>query len=597
MSELSIGIDLGTTNSLAAYVVEGKVLLIENDMLSSWTPSVVTFTNKKVLVGEEALKKRFEFPEQTFFSFKRFMGKNLDTVDLNMELPFAIDLKNKNKILLGKERKVTPEELSAEILKRVRHVSSKIIGENVKKAVITVPAYFDDIQRQATYNSALIAGLEVIRIINEPTAAAVAYGLDKKPSNKIVVYDFGGGTFDVSILEYKSKIFKVLSTHGNTELGGDDIDNLVINFLLQKIGSRIDRKNSLVQQYLKKLAEEIKIELTYNKEVTKSIKIIDSVPIINIQREEFNEFIKPVIKETLYHTTMALEDAKLDIKEIDEVVLVGGSTQVPYVRQMVGNFFNKEPHVRLNPNHAVAMGAAMQAHLLSGGRKDFLLMDIIPLSLGIETAGGVFSKLIVRNSSIPVSKMETFSTQVDNQTGVDINIYQGERELVQDCRLLGKIRLKGIPPMPAGLPRVEVEFFVNANGILKVFAKELRTEIKADIEVIPQHGLKNFELEKMIEDSLVYAEEDFKQRHLVEFRLNAQNILNSIGKSWKEAEIFFDTIVLAKVSKQMEVLGAVMTQEDPQVIKRESDKLGKLTQEFSDYLVEQAIKNNLKLKK
>ena len=598
-----IGIDLGTTNSMAAWVSELGAEIIEDKTLSSWQASVVCYAEGKFFVGKEALKKKLDYPQSTFFSFKPFMGKKYK--DLNpaqKNLPYSISEGDRGQILLGKE-KFTPELLSAEVLKKVKSTAEIILKQKLKKAVITVPAYFDEVQRQATIQAAKIAQIEVVRIINEPTAAAIAYGIAEKDATekklgKVAVYDLGGGTFDISILELKNKIFRVLATNGNSHLGGDDFDQLLVDFIRQKFFAEQDFK-PILKSYLKKKAEQLKIQLSNHLEANISLQVGQEAVIFSITQKDFSKIISPLLEKTRTHTQIALRDANLKPEEVEDIILVGGSTRIPAVRKLATEIFAKKPHVRLNPDRVVAIGAAIQANLLAGKRRDFLLVDVIPLSLGIETLDGVFSKLILKNSSIPTKTMEVFSTQKDGQTSVAINIYQGERELVKDCRFLGQAILRGIPNMPAGLPRIEVEFLIDANGLLNVSAKELRSGIETQIEVVPDQGLRQQEIDEMIESSIVNAESDFRQSRLQEFRFQAESILKALEKSWELAQGFFansknTAISLDTVIQQKEKLSEVLKQNNPLQIKEEADKLGNLTADFANYVMEVSIKNHCK---
>ena len=598
-----IGIDLGTTNSMAAWVSELGAEIIEDKTLSSWQASVVCYAEGKFFVGKEALKKKLDYPQSTFFSFKPFMGKKYK--DLNpaqKNLPYSISEGDRGQILLGKE-KFTPELLSAEVLKKVKSTAEIILKQKLKKAVITVPAYFDEVQRQATIQAAKIAQIEVVRIINEPTAAAIAYGIAEKDATekklgKVAVYDLGGGTFDISILELKNKIFRVLATNGNSHLGGDDFDQLLVDFIRQKFFAEQDFK-PILKSYLKKKAEQLKIQLSNHLEANISLQVGQEAVIFSITQKDFSKIISPLLEKTRTHTQIALRDANLKPEEVEDIILVGGSTRIPAVRKLATEIFAKKPHVRLNPDRVVAIGAAIQANLLAGKRRDFLLVDVIPLSLGIETLDGVFSKLILKNSSIPTKTMEVFSTQKDGQTSVAINIYQGERELVKDCRFLGQAILRGIPDMPAGLPRIEVEFLIDANGLLNVSAKELRSGIETQIEVVPDQGLRQQEIDEMIESSIVNAESDFRQSRLQEFRFQAESILKALEKSWELAQGFFansknTAISLDTVILQKEKLSEVLKQNNPLQIKEEADKLGNLTADFANYVMEVSIKNHSK---
>lgn len=597
MSDTIIGIDLGTTNSMAAVVTEKGVEIIENEEISSYTPSMVTIKASGILVGTESKDQRLDFPDKTFYSFKRFMGRGSKDIreDLS-QLPFPVSIGERDNILLGPEgMQFSPEQVSAEILRHIKTQSEKILDQKIDKAVITVPAYFDDAQRQATRDAAAIAGLEAVRILNEPTAAAIAYGLDEKKKGKVAVYDFGGGTFDISILDLKGKIFKVLSTNGNTHLGGDDLDYKVIDAIKAKLSLDGVTLNSDDIQYLKKIAEEIKVALTGSLEIEEEIKLPQTGETLRFlfNREDLNKAIEPNVSETIDHVKHALSDAGLTAQDIDEVVMVGGSTRIPLVRSMIADFFGKAPHVNINPDEVVAIGAGTQAHLLAGGRRDFLLMDVIPLSLGIETIGGTFSKLVMKNGSIPAQATETFSTSVDNQTGVDINVFQGEREFVADCRLLGKFKLKGIPPMPAGLPRVEVTFLVDANGILTVTAKELRSNVEASIEIIPAHGLKRTEVTRMVRESMEFALEDFKNRNLAEFRVTAQSVITGLEKVWDKADAFLNKEQQDEILKHKEVLKLIAEGDDPDLLKAAIDHMGNLTREFADAVMGDAARGEL----
>ncbi|MCS5552767.1 MAG: Fe-S protein assembly chaperone HscA, partial [SAR324 cluster bacterium] len=541
--ERIIGIDLGTTNSLAATVFDDGPEVIEASGESSIIPSVLSWTDSGWLVGEKARESSISNPENTIFSIKRLMGRSLKDLGNSInELPYQIVEAQRQliKVKIG-EKEYTPQELSAEILKKVKMNAESVLGEPVKKAVITVPAYFDDAQRQATRDAARFAGLEVARIINEPTAAAIAYGLDAKKEGHIAVYDLGGGTFDISILKLSGKIFKVIATHGNTQLGGDDFDKAVADDIkkkIQKIHPDVQFDDPESKLLLKKTAESIKKELSFSTETSYSMELpktgltFDGI----FKIEEFETFIDPMIEQTLESCNHVLREANLTVEQIDEVVLVGGSTVIPKVRRRIESFFRNPPHVAIDPYKVVAVGAGIQGHLLAGGRRDFLLLDVISLALGIETLGGTFSKIITGNTTVPAEESETFTTNVDNQTSIDVNIYQGERELIKHCRALGQFKLRGIPPMKSGYPLVQVQFRVDANGILTVSAAEKRSGKKAEIEVIPFHGLTQFEIESIIEDSYEHAVDDFNQRQLIEFRQTAERIFRGIEQTWEVAE-------------------------------------------------------------
>ena len=599
--ERIIGIDLGTTNSLAATVFDGGPEVIEASGESSITPSVLSWTDSGWLVGEKARESSISNPENTIFSIKRLMGRSLKDLGNSVnELPYQIVEAQRQliKVKIG-EKEYTPQELSAEILKKVKTNAESILGEPVKKAVITVPAYFDDAQRQATRDAARFAGLEVARIINEPTAAAIAYGLDEKKEGYIAVYDLGGGTFDISILKLSGKIFKVIATHGNTQLGGDDFDKAVADEIkkkIQKIHPEVKFEGPESKLLLKKTAESIKKELSFSTETSYSMELpnIELTFDGRFKLEEFENLIDPMIDQTLVSCNHVLREANLTVEQIDEVVLVGGSTIIPKVRKRIESFFRKPPHVAIDPYKVVAIGAGIQGHLLAGGRRDFLLLDVIPLALGIETLGGTFSKIITGNTTVPAEESETFTTNVDNQTSIDVNIYQGERELIKNCRALGQFKLRGIPPMKSGYPLVQVQFSVDANGILTVSAAEKRSGKKAEIEVIPFHGLTQFEIESIIEDSYEHAVDDFNQRQLIEFCQTAERIFRGIEQTWEVAEYTLTKKEQAEIQEQMESVRQSMQGQDAQALKAQLDVLGDLTRPLADNAMGRTILAELK---
>jgi len=598
-----IGIDLGTTNSLSATVFdEGPEVIGEGE--NAVTPSVLSRSNSGWLVGQEAQERRITYPENTVYSIKRLMGRSLDELSETVQdLPYQIVEAQRQlvKVRIGESKpykEFTPQELSAEILKKVKQRAEEALGESVEKAVITVPAYFDDAQRQATRDAGRIAGLEVARIINEPTAAAIAYGLDEKrdlqKDGHVAVYDLGGGTFDISILKLSGKIFKVVATHGNTQLGGDDFDQAVVETLKDRIHqehpeAEFDDPES--KQILKKTAEFIKIKLSLSPETDYSLDFSKKSMSFSgvFKLEEFESLIAPMIEQTLESCRHVLREAKLSVKKIDEVVLVGGSTVIPAVRKQIESFFGRPPHVAIDPYKVVAIGAGIQGHLLAGGRRDFLLLDVIPLALGIETLGGTFSKIITGNTTIPIEESETFTTNVDNQTSIDVNIFQGERELIKDCRALGQFKLRGIPPMKAGLPLVEVMFRVDANGILTVSGSGK----KAEIEVIPFHGLTQFEIERIMEDSFEHAIDDFNERQLIEFRQTAERVFRGIEQNWKVAENALSESDRDEILKQMDVVRQSMKGQDSQALKTQLDTLGDLTRPLADTAMGRSILSEL----
>ncbi len=544
----AIGIDLGTTNSVVAVVQGGETVVIPNQEGNRTTPSVVAITDKgERLVGQIAKRQSITNPENTIFSIKRLMGRKYNTPEVGharQRLPYRIvEASNGDAHVEIFGKKYSPPEVSAMILQKLKQAAEDYLGEKVTEAVITVPAYFDDSQRQATKDAGRIAGLNVLRIINEPTAAALAYGMDKKKEEKVAVYDLGGGTFDISILEIGDGVIEVKSTNGDTFLGGDDIDLRILDWMVEefKKDQGIDLKNDkMALQRLKEAAERAKIELSTATETEINLPFVTadaSGPkhlLMKISRSKFEQLVGDLFEKTTGPCKNALSDANLSATSIDEVIMVGGQTRSPKVQEIVQNYFGKEPNRSVNPDEVVAVGAAIQAAVLKGDVKEVLLLDVTPLSLGIETLGGIFTKIIERNTTIPTKKSQIFSTASDSQPAVTIKICQGEREMAADNKLLGNFELIGIPPAPRGVPQIEVSFDIDANGILHVSAKDLGTNKEQSIRITATSGLSEEEIKKMVRDAESHTAEDHKRKELVEAKNNADSLVYSVEKSLKD---------------------------------------------------------------